>query len=56
MVASSYYVAWWNVENLFDEEDAPPERRPEKVARVLGRDLAGWTPQRLIARSPNWPR
>ena len=45
MVTSSYYVAWWNVENLFDEEDAPPERRPEKVARVVGRDLAGWTPQ-----------
>jgi hypothetical protein len=46
VVTSSYYVAWWNVENLFDEEDAPPERRPEKVARVVGRDLAGWTPQR----------
>lgn len=42
----NYYVAWWNVENLFDEENAPPDRRPEKVARVVGRDLAGWTPQR----------
>jgi hypothetical protein len=20
----SYYVAWWNLENLFDEENAPP--------------------------------
>lgn len=42
----SYYVAWWNVENLFDEENAPPDRRPEKVARAVGRDLAGWTPAR----------
>ena len=41
---NSFYVAWWNLENLFDEENAPPERRPEKVARAVGRDLAGWTP------------
>ena len=31
--------------DLFDEENAPPERRPEKVARAVGRDLAGWTAQ-----------
>jgi len=25
-----YYLAWWNLENLFDEENSP--RRTEKVA------------------------
>lgn len=39
---STYYVAWWNLENLFDEENSP--RRTEKVARVIGNDIAGWTP------------
>ena len=43
---STYFVGWWNLENLFDEENAPPERRSEKVRRVLGRDIEGWTPQR----------
>ncbi len=45
VVSGEYYVAWWNVENLFDEENAPPERRSEKVRRVIGDDIAGWTPQ-----------
>jgi hypothetical protein len=42
---STYYVAWWNLENLFDEENAPIARRTEKVARAIGRDITGWTPQ-----------
>ena len=41
---STYYVAWWNVENLFDEENSP--RRTEKLQRAIGGDLAGWTPAR----------
>ena len=41
-MASTYHVAWWNVENLFDEENSP--RRTEKVARVLGTSINGWTP------------
>ena len=41
-MASRYYVAWWNVENLFDEEHSP--RRTEKVGRVLGDSIVGWTP------------
>ena len=41
---STYYVAWWNLENLFDEEDSP--RRTDKLERAIGRDLAGWTPAR----------
>ena len=40
-----YYVAWWNLENLFDEENAPPERRTEKVFRAIKNDIAGWTPE-----------
>ncbi|MGI8335904.1 endonuclease/exonuclease/phosphatase family protein [Actinomadura scrupuli] len=40
---STYYVAWWNLENLFDEENSP--RRTEKVRRVIKDDIAGWTPQ-----------
>ena len=41
---STYYIAWWNLENLFDEEDSP--RRTEKLQRTIGSDLAGWTPER----------
>src|SRR4051812_30341013 len=40
---STYYVGWWNLENLFDEENSP--RRTKKVARVIKDDIAGWTPQ-----------
>jgi hypothetical protein len=39
---TTYSVAWWNLENLFDEENSP--RRSEKLQRVVGRDLVGWTP------------
>ena len=45
-VPSTYYVTWWNLENLFDEENAPAERRTDKVARAIAKDIAGWTPQR----------
>jgi predicted extracellular nuclease len=41
---STYYVGWWNLENLFDEENSP--RRTEKLQRAIGADLAGWTPAR----------
>ena len=36
------HVAWWNLENLFDEENSP--FRTEKVKRTLGDSLKGWTP------------
>jgi len=39
---STYAVAFWNLENLFDEEHAP---RTDKLQRAIGRDLAGWTPE-----------
>jgi hypothetical protein len=44
LVPSTYYVAWWNLENLFDEENSP--RRTEKLQRTIGADLVGWTPAR----------
>ena len=47
---STYYVAWWNVENLFDEENSP--RRTEKLKRVLGTSIAGW-PHCATRRSIN---
>lgn len=41
----SYFVAWWNVENLFDEENAVTlGRRTDKVFRAIKDDIAGWTP------------
>ena len=41
---STYYVAWWNLEDLFDEANSP--RRSEKLQRAIGGDLAGWTSAR----------
>jgi len=41
------HVAFWNVENLFAAEDAP---RPEKLARVIGDDLAGWDDRKVEAK------
>jgi hypothetical protein len=38
---SQYFVAWWNVENLFDIEGSP--RRTDKVARAIKDDIRGWT-------------
>jgi excinuclease UvrABC nuclease subunit len=32
-VPSTYYVAWWNLENLFDEENSP--LRTEKLQRTI---------------------
>ena len=41
-----YHIAWWNLENLFDEEGAVAlGRRTDKVFRAIQNDIAGWTPQ-----------
>lgn len=40
---TTYFVAWWNVENLFDYEGSP--RRTEKLQRALGDSIVGWTPE-----------
>lgn len=42
---STYHIAWWNLENLFDEENAPLSRRPKRVADKIKKDIAGWTPE-----------
>ena len=36
-----YYIAFWNVENLFDVVDSP--QRSDKLNRVLKNELKGWT-------------
>ena len=36
-----HYIAFWNVENLFDVENAP--NRSEKLQKQLAGELEGWT-------------
>jgi hypothetical protein len=36
-----YRIAFWNVENLFDEQNSP--HRTEKLQRTIGNELRGWT-------------
>ena len=43
-----HFIAYWTAENLFDVEDAPPDRRPDKVRRALkvgsaSSEVKGWT-------------
>ncbi len=40
-----HYIAWWNVENLFDVEDSP--HRSDKLQRTLQNELDGWNEQIL---------
>jgi hypothetical protein len=40
-----YQLAFWNLENLFDIENSP--RRDDKLQRAIGKDLQGWTQDRL---------
>jgi predicted extracellular nuclease len=40
----NYYITWWNLENLFDSENAP---RTDKLRRVLKKELEGWTDEIL---------
>jgi predicted extracellular nuclease len=42
---NEYFVAWWNLENLFDVENST--QRPEWLQRRLKRELAGWNQQIL---------
>lgn len=36
-----YFIAWWNLENLFDVENSP--NRTDKLQRTLKDELRGWT-------------
>ena len=47
---TSHHIAWWNLENLFDERDAPTTRRPESLARKIKADLKEWTPEVLAKK------
>ncbi len=38
---ADYYVAFWNLENLFDVNHSP--RRTDKLQRTIGNELKGWT-------------
>jgi endonuclease/exonuclease/phosphatase family metal-dependent hydrolase len=44
---TTYRIAFWNLENLFDVEGSP--RRTEKLSRALGTSIKGWT-QALLNR------
>jgi hypothetical protein len=46
-MATTYSIAFWNLENLFDVEDSP--RRNDKLKRALGKSIEGWT-QTLLDR------
>ncbi len=52
----SHFIAWWNVENLFDVKDAPPNRRPEKLKRKIKADLWNWTADVLAQKLTNLSR
>lgn len=36
-----YYIAWWNLENLFDVVNSP--NRHPRLQQMIGDDLDGWT-------------
>jgi predicted extracellular nuclease len=44
-MASTYCLAFWNLENLFDVENSP--RRSEKLQRAIGKDVKGWSQDKL---------
>ena len=48
-----HFLAWWNVENLFDEKGAPIERRPEELKRKIIADLSDWTADILNKKIQN---
>lgn len=50
---NSHYISWWNLENLFDEKDAPLERRSESLKRKIKADLKNWTPEVLNQKLEN---
>ncbi|MDH5762238.1 MAG: endonuclease/exonuclease/phosphatase family protein [Nitrospinota bacterium] len=39
----TYYIAWWNVENLFDVANTGGPDRPEHLQKSLKSELKGWT-------------
>ena len=55
-VLRSYHIAWWNLENLFDEENAVAlGRRTDEVFRAIKNDMPAGLCSCAIARSRSWP-
>lgn len=50
----THFIAFWNLENLFDSETAPD--RSEKLRRLLGKALQGWNEARLARKIKNLAR
>ncbi len=48
---TKYFIAWWNLENLFDVENSPT--RTEKMHRTVGKELKGWTKSILDKKIAN---
>jgi len=42
---NEYFIAWWNVENLFDVEGAA--ERPPRLKEILKEELIGWNEEVL---------
>ena len=40
-----YQIAWWNLENLFDEENSP--NREKRIHSIIKGEVKGWTKKRL---------
>jgi predicted extracellular nuclease len=47
----NYYIAWWNLENLFDIENSP--NRTDKLNRTLKNELTGWSQDILDTKIAN---
>ncbi|HAV63179.1 MAG TPA: endonuclease/exonuclease/phosphatase [Verrucomicrobiales bacterium] len=47
----THFIAWWNVENLFDLEDSPA--RSDKLNRTLQSELRGWNESILSRKIAN---
>ena len=45
-----HFIAWWNLENLFDVEGTPPPDRPEWLDSQLRSELEGWTAEVLAKK------
>lgn len=52
-MSTTHFLAFWNLENLFDTEDAD---RSDKLRRVLGKALRGWNEKRLSRKIDNLAR
>jgi hypothetical protein len=51
MAAEKHFIAWWNLENLFDVEDS--DDRPDWLASELRSELRGWTEEVLQRKISN---